>query len=199
LRKRGEMAGKTSSLAKIVGDIGDLETFVANDEFLAVVNQEPPKQFIKDHPMAKGVKFIPIDKVELMLTKIFQSWYTEVLKTGQLLNSIEVTVRLHYKHPVTKEWLHQDGVGASPIQVDKGENASNLSAIKNNAIMLALPAAKSYATKDAAENIGKVFGRDLNRKDTMAFTPSYSTRQGKTLMTKQKNAIREKLNADIKG
>lgn len=187
------------SLAKIVGDIGELDTFVANDEFLAVVNQEPPTRFIKDHPMATGVKFIPIDKVELMLTKVFQSWYVEVLKTGQLLNSIEVTVRLYYKHPITQEWLHQDGVGASPIQVDKGENASNLSAIKNNAIMLALPAAKSYATKDAAENIGKVFGRDLNRKDTMAFSPSYSTRQGKTLMTKQKNAIREKLHANTQG
>lgn len=188
---------KTKSLAKIVGDISELETFISNDEFLSVVNQEPPKQFIKEHPIAKGVKYLPIDKVELMLTKIFQTWYVEVLKTGQLLNSIEVTIRLHYKHPISNEWLHQDGVGASPIQVDKGENASNLSAIKNNAIMLALPAAKSFATKDAAENIGKVFGRDINRKDTMAFIPSYSTRQGKTLMTKQKNAIKEKLNENL--
>lgn len=183
------------SLAKIVGDISDLETFVANDEFLQIVNQNPPAKFIKEHPLAKDVNYLPIDKVELMLTKVFQSWYVEVLKTGQLLNSIEVTVRLFYKHPITQEWLHQDGVGASPIQVDKGETASNLAAIKNNAIMLALPAAKSYAIKDAAENIGKVFGRDLNRKDTMAFTASYATRQGKTLATKQKNAIKERLNA----
>lgn len=181
------------SLAKIVGDIGELDTFLANDEFLSVVNQEPPKRFLQDHPIAKGVKYIPIDKVELMLTKVFQTWYVEVLKTGQLLNSIEVTVRLYYKHPITQEWLHQDGVGASPIQVDQGQNASNLSAIKHNAIMLALPAAKSYAIKDAAENIGKVFGRDINRKDTMAFTPSYSTKQGKTLMTKQKKALKAKL------
>lgn len=183
------------SLARIVGDIGDIESFVANDEFLQIVNQEPPAKFIKDHPMASGVKYIPIDKIELMLTKIFQSWYVEVLKTGQILNSIEVTIRLFYKHPVSQEWLHQDGVGAVPIQVDKGENASNLAAIKNNAIMLALPAAKSYAIKDAAENIGKVFGRDLNRKDTMAFSVSYATRQGKTLATKQKNAIKEQLDA----
>lgn len=187
----------TKSLAKIVGDIGELSEFVANDEFLAVVNQEPPKAFIKDHPLAKGVKYIPIDKVEMMLTKIFQTWYVDVLKTGQLLNSVEVTIRLHYKHPITQEWLHQDGVGASPIQVDKGENASNLSAIKNNAIMLALPAAKSFAIKDAAENIGKVFGRDLNRKDTMAFSPSYATQQGKVLRTKQKEAIKKKLEARL--
>lgn len=185
------------SLAKIVGDIGDLETFVANDEFLKVVNQEPPKQFIKDHPMAKGVRYIPIDKVEMMLTKIFQQWRVEILGSGQLLNAVYVNVRLHYKHPINGDWTFQDGTGAMAIQTDKGENASNMGAIKSNAIMLALPAAKSYAIKDAAENIGKVFGRDLNRKDTMAFVPSYSTQQGKVLATKQKNAIKEKLRESL--
>lgn len=184
----------TKSLAKIVGDISDLETFVANDEFLAVVNQEPPKQFIKNHPMASGVKYIPIDKIEMMLTKVFQQWRVEIRDSGQLLNSIFVNVRLHYLHPISGEWTFQDGTGAMAIQVDKGENASNLSAVKSNAIMLALPAAKSYAIKDAAENIGKVFGRDINRKDTMAFNPSYATQQGKVLSTKQKKqAIKDSL------
>lgn len=181
------------SLAKIVGDIGDLETFVANDEFLMIVNQEPPKQFIKDHPIAENVKYIPIDKIEMMLTKIFQQWYPEVLKTGQLLNAIEVTVRLHYLHPISKVWQFADGVGAIAIQTDSGKTAADLGAIKSNAVMLALPAAKSFAIKDAAEHIGKVFGRDLNRKDTIAFSPSYSTQQGKTLLTKQRNAVKESL------
>lgn len=185
------------SLAKIVGDISDLETFVANDEFLAVVNQAPPPQWVKDHPLAKGVKFIPIEKIEMMLTKIFQQWRVEILDSGQLLNAIYVNVRVHYKHPITGEWTFQDGTGAMAIQVEKGENASNLSAVKSNAVMLALPAAKSFAIKDAAEHIGKVFGRDLNRKDTMAFVPSYGTAQGKILRTKQKNAIKEKLRENI--
>jgi hypothetical protein len=183
------------SLARIVGDISDLETFVANDEFLTVVNQQPPQSFVKDHPMAKGVKYIPIEKIEMMLSKIFQQWRVEILDSGQLLNAVYMNVRVHYKHPITGEWTFQDGTGAMQIQVDKGENASNLSAVKSNAIMLALPAAKSYAIKDAAEHIGRVFGRDLNRKDTMAFTASYATQQGKTLSTKQKKAaILEKLN-----
>ena len=183
------------SLAKIVGDISDLDTFIANDEYLTIVNQDPPKAFVKDHPMSSGVKYIPIDKVEMMLTKIYQHWYVEVLREGQLLNSVYVAVRLHYKHPVSGQMEYQDGVGAMQIQVDKGKDASELAAIKANAIMLALPAAKSFAIKDAAEHIGKVFGRDLNRKDTLAFTPSYATIQGKTIATKKKN-IREKLNAD---
>lgn len=191
------MANK--SLAKIVGDISDLTSFIAGDEFLQIVNQQPPQRFIQEHPIAKGVRYIPIDKIEMMLTKIFQEWNVEILREGQLLNSVYVTVRLHYKHPVTGQTTYQDGVGAMQIQVDKGENASNLGAIKANAIMLGLPAAKSYAIKDAAENIGKVFGRDLNRKDTMAFTPSYATQQGKTLKTKQKNAIKEALRENTEG
>lgn len=184
---------QSKSLAKIVGDIGDLDTFVANDEFLTVVNQEPPKQFVKDHPLAKGVKYIPIDKVEMMLTKIFQQWRVEIMDSGQLFNSVYVNIRLHYMHPINKEWTFQDGTGAVSVQTDAGKTAADLSAIKTNAVMLALPAAKSYATKDAAENIGKVFGRDINRKDTMAFKPSYATQQGKVIATKQKNKVKEKL------
>ncbi len=163
----------TKELAKII-DSKKLKTFTELDNFLEFINQDPPKQWVKEHPYAKGVKYIPIDKVELMLDKIFQVWHVEILDTGQLLNSIFVNVRVHYKHPITGEMEHQDGTGAMAIQVDKGKNASDLGAIKSNAIMLALPSAKSYAIKDAVEHIGKIFGRDLNRKDTIAFTPSYN-------------------------
>lgn len=160
-------------LAKLI-DSQELHQFKQMDDYLEIVNQEPPRGLVKDHPTASGVKYIPIDKIELMLTKIFQEWYVEIKETKQLLNSLSVTVRLHYKVPVTGEWRFQDGVGAVPIQVDKGKNASDLSAIKSNAIMLGLPSAESYAVKDAAEKIGSVFGGNLNRKDTIAFTPSYS-------------------------
>jgi hypothetical protein len=39
--------------------------------------------------------------------------------------------------------------------------------------MKALPSAESYALKDAAEKIGDLFGRNLNRKDTIAFSGRY--------------------------
>lgn len=163
-----------NKLVNIV-DGDKLVEFQSKDKFLEFINSPPPPQFVKEHPMIAGVKFIPIDKIELMLDKIFQVWRVEILDSGQLLNSIYVTVRLHYKHPVTGEMEKQDGIGAMAIQTDKGKNASELQWIKSDAIMKGLPAAKSYAIKDAAEHIGKLFGRDLNRKDTMAFTASYGT------------------------
>lgn len=182
-----------SDLVLLKETMGDIKEFVRQDDFLKVLNSEPPPQFIKEHPIAKGVKYVPIDKVELMLDKIFQQWYPEVLKTGQLLNAIEVTIRLHYFHPVTKEWQFSDGVGAVAIQTDAGKSAADLAAVKSNAIMLALPAAKSFAIKDAAEHLGKLFGRDLNRKDTMAFTPSYGTDEVKEGLEAKKQELRDRL------
>jgi ABC-type transporter lipoprotein component MlaA len=34
---------------------------------------------------------------------------------------------------------------------------------------MALPIAKTFAIKDATGHLGKIFGRDLNRKDTIPF------------------------------
>jgi len=163
---------KDNQLISIAGD--KLPQFKELDQLSEFLNQDPPEQWLKDHPFAKGVKYLPIDKIELMLTKIFQEWRVEVQREGQLLNSIYCTVRLYYLHPTTRKMVWQDGVGAVAIQVDQGKNASDLGAIKSNAIMLGLPAAESYAIKDAAEKIGKIFGADINRKDVVDFSPSYA-------------------------
>jgi hypothetical protein len=172
-----------SDLVLLKESTGDIQDFIKNSDFLKIVNSNPPQAFVKDHPIAKGVKYVPIDKVELMLDTIFQQWYPEVLKTGQLLNAIEVTVRVQFV----------DGVGAVAIQTDQGKSAADLAAVKSNAVMLALPAAKSYAIKDAVEHIGKLFGRDLNRKDTMAFSPSQGTEEAKAEIADKKQELRDRL------
>lgn len=166
-----EIQESQTSLSEIHFDPKSAHTI---DQLNGLLNKQPPASWVKKHPFAKGVDYIPIDKVEMLLTKIFQQWRCEVISVSQLFNSISVHVRLHYLHPVTGQWMYHDGVGAVGVQTDAGSGASNLSSIKQNAVMLALPAAKSYALKDAAELIGVIFGSNLNRKDTMAFTPSYS-------------------------
>ena len=65
--------------------------------------------------------------------------------------------------------LWQDGVGAAPLQTDKGAGAIDFNKIKNDAVMKAAPAAESYAVKDATEKIGKLFGKDLNRADKILY------------------------------
>ena len=146
------------------------------DAFLKVLNQNPPTKWIKKHPMG-GYEYIPIEIIENTLTQLFQEWSVEVKQVQQILNSVAVTVRVHYKDPLTGEMSFQDGVGAMPAQSDKGTILS-IGTVKSNAIQIGLPAAKSFAIKDAVEHIGKLFGRDIGRKNSLEFIPRYSNEDG---------------------
>lgn len=162
----------------------DPEMAFKNDQLNLLLNQPPPVKWLRNHPTATKKDditgqyvpcvYIPIEKVEFLLTKIFQTWEVEVLREGVMFQSVYVTVRLKVRNPLTGAWITHDGVGAVAVQTDKGKPASALEFVKSNAIMIGLPAAKSYATKDAAENLGKLFGKDLNRKDTLPFAGAYS-------------------------
>jgi len=145
-----------------------------NDQLNLLLNQPTPEKWIKDHPFAKNVKYIPIDKVEFLLTRIFQEWKVEIISYSALFNSVSCHIRLHYKNPISAEWSYHDGVGAVGVQTDAGKSAADLGAIKQDAVMKALPAAESYAIKDAAEKLGILFGKNLNRKDTIGFAGAYS-------------------------
>jgi len=165
-----------------------------NDQLKTLLNQQPPSNWTKDHPMARGVKYLPIGRVEFMLDKIFQEWRVEVLSYSALFNSVSCHVRIHFRNPVTGEMTSHDGVGAMAVQTDKGESAANLAAIKSDAVMKALPAAKSYAIKNACAHIGVLFGRDLNRDDLGEFKGAYSTNENDK--TKERARLIEWLKSD---
>ena len=149
-----------------------------NDQFNLLLNQPPHASWVKKFPKEMGIpgggEYLPIDKVDFLLTYIFQDWHPEVMSVQMLLNSVAVHVRLHYKNPLTGEWSFKDGVGACPVQVDQGASPVDLNKIKSRGVQIALPIAKSTAIKDAAEELGALFGRDLNRKDIIAFAGAYS-------------------------
>ncbi len=148
---------------------GDVDLKWQQNELNKLLNEEPPKAWLKDHPMAKNVKYIPIERVEYMLTRIFKKWNVEVRQVQVIANSVVVTVRLFYQDVLSNDLLWQDGIGAAPIQTDKGAGAMDWNATKNDAVMKAAPAAESYAVKDAAEKIGKLFGKDMNRADKIMY------------------------------
>lgn len=165
----------------------DPEKAFKNDQYKIKLNQRPPNKWLKPHPMAKvknengesvPARYLPIDKVEFMLDMIFQDWKVEILREGVMFNSVYVTIRLHYLHPVKNEWLFHDGAGAQVLQTDAG-HTGDMAFIKSSAVQMALPSAISYAIKDATEHLGKLFGRDVNRLANMEFTGAYSG-NGKT-------------------
>lgn len=154
----------------------NIQVAFKNDKLTALLNQPPHQSWLKKHPMTKG-DYLPIDKVEFLLSRIFQKWYVQVLNYQVIFQSVAVHVRLHYYNAYTEpgEWQYQDGLGACPVQTDAGKSAADLAAIKNAAVQMALPAAESYAIKDAAEKLGSLFGKDLNRKDTVMFAGAFDS------------------------
>jgi hypothetical protein len=160
----------------------DTELKIAQNELNVLLNAPPAPVWLKEHPFAKVVKiiegkkvsvpakYIPIERIEWLLTRIFIRWYVEI-KTVQLIaNSISVTVRLYYQDVVTKEMLWQDGIGAVALQTDQGAGAIEFDKIKSSAVQMAAPSAETYAVKDAAEKIGKLFGKDINRAIQIDYT-----------------------------
>jgi hypothetical protein len=140
-----------------------------NDQLNLLLNQEPKKEWVKEHPFVKGHKYIPIDKVEFMLRKIFKKYSIEITGQGTSFNGVWVTVRVHYFHPTEATMMYHDGIGAVQLQTAKGTSPADLQNINNGALSMAYPIAKTLAIKDACDHFGKLFGCDLNRKDTMAF------------------------------
>ncbi len=160
-------ATHTTPIISIESIVKDFEDARMNDRLNALLNLEPPASWIKDHPFARDVKYLPIDKVEYLLLKIFGGYQWRVIEYKQIFNSVSVHGRLSVHHPGTGDIIEMDGLGAVGVQLDAGSSGSDMSKIKHDAIMKALPAAESYAKKDAAEHLGKIFGKDLSRRDTV--------------------------------
>lgn len=158
---------------------GDLGLKKEQNDINVLLNQPPAPSWIKEHPFAKGIKYIPIERIEYLLTRLFLQWRVEVKTIQIIANSVVVSIRLHYQNIQNDEWSWQDGIGAMPIQVNKGKGAMDWNETKSDAVMKAAPAAESYAIKDAAEKIGKLFGKDLNRKDEIGYDSLIGTIQNK--------------------
>ena len=148
---------------------GDIELKGRQNDLNRLLNYPPPAAWLKTHPSSKNVKYIPIERIEYLLTKLFIRWNVEIKQVMTIANSVVVTIRLYYQDVTSDEMLWQDGIGASPIQTDKGAGAMDWNHTKNDAVMKAAPAAESYAVKDAAEKIGKLFGKDMNRADKIMY------------------------------
>lgn len=137
-------------------------------QFQVLVNEEPKPEWIKRHPQT-GDPYIPIERIEWLLINVIMRYRVEIIDHKQIANSVSVHIRLHYFDPVFGDWTYHDGLGAAPLQTDKGAGAIEWDKIKAHAVQIGAPAAESYAIKDAAEKIGKLFGKDLNRKEQISY------------------------------
>lgn len=148
---------------------GNLPAKTEQNKLNVLLNRDPSEKWLKKHPLAAKVRYMPIEIVEWLLTRLFLKWNVEIKSTQVIANSVVVTVRLHYQDILSDEMLWQDGIGAAPIQTKSGAAATDWNEVLTDAVMKAAPAAESYAVKDAAEKIGKIFGKDMNRADKLVY------------------------------
>lgn len=124
------------------------------NELQKLLEKEPAKEWLKDHPTAKNekgeaVKYLPIERIDFLLRSIYAGHWVEVIDTNLTQFSIQITVRLFIVNPETGRVEHSDGVGAASSKLG---------------IEAAAPIAESLAKKNAAKKLGKIFGRDISRE-----------------------------------
>lgn len=160
---------KTAKLPALKDLYNDKVEVRKNQELNMILNADPKPEWKKKHPFISDYWYIPVERQEWLMTMIYGKWTIEVKNVQLIANSVTVTVRVHYLDPVTgnMEWV--DGVGATPIQTDKEAGAIDFNKMKSSAIQMSAPSAKTYAFKDAVETLGKIFGKDLNRKDLISY------------------------------
>ena len=130
--------------------------------FKTMVNVSPKQDWLGDN---RGVKYLPIQRVEALLDSVCGDWHVEVKSLELIANSMVCTARLHYWNPAKGEWTWTDGIGAAPVNTNKGAEATDFAQIKHDSVQKAAPAAKAYAVKNAAQTIGRIFGRNVNRQE----------------------------------
>lgn len=156
----------------------DLDLGQKIETFNQLMNTAPKAEWIKKHPLVKKkgqpIDYMPVRVARNLLRSIYPQSKIEILKSQVVFNSVEVTVRVHYVHPVSGEWLFVDGIGAAPLQTDKGAKSMDAMSMKADAVQKASPSAKSYALKDALGELGEIFGSGLNDDTEMDFEPVYA-------------------------
>jgi len=157
------------------------------DQLSHYLNQQPPASWVKVHPYINGYKYLPIEKIEYLLKKLFKKFRIEILREGTAFNGVYVVIRLWYRDLLTGEMDFHDGIGAIQLQTAKGTSPADLANINNGALSMAFPLAETIAIKDAADKLGDIFGANLNRKDVLAF--QMDTKLAEMVRTKEEDRM----------
>lgn len=137
-------------------------------QYRELINKDPRASWVKVNKYSDNAKYLPIRIVEELLGEMFPAW--EAVQVGQpqiLGNSIVISVNLRVFHPIMGQWLQYPGIGAVPIELEKGADPTDFTKVKPKAIHKNAPAALSFAINNAAKKLGRLFGSHLNSNETM--------------------------------
>lgn len=172
-------------------------------QFLMVLNSEPPKDEIKINENVKGKpRYLPISFVQMKLDEIFFGlWKTDKFNFLTIANEMVGWIELTVFHPVLNEWITRTGSAGVLIRQKEGADLTDVSQKIKNGLTMDFPHLEAMCLLSAAKKFGKIFGRDLNRKFEDEYNPNWNEDLfiPKPIAQKLKDLIIEKgLNAKVK-
>lgn len=167
------------------------ENFHMLENFVNALNQQPNPAEIKVNEAAGNSKYIPISHVEMELDERFMGlWETENFKWSVIANEIVGSIDLRVYHPIARVWIRRTGAAAAMIQQKKDSDITDISAKFKNTLVKDFPHLEAECIKSAAKKLGKMFGRDLNRKHDDEYHSIYSEQAE---ISEDMETIKEKL------
>ena len=125
----------------------------AIERFQKTIQVDPPKQELKI--INDDKQYLPISFVQMKLDELFYGlWKTKNFTHTVVSREIVATIEIEFFHPVARVWLTRTGAAATDILLNP----------QGNNLKLDFPSLKSECEKNAAKEIAKIFGRDLNRE-----------------------------------
>lgn len=118
---------------------------MTEQEYIDYISREPLESMIRK---GNGYLYIPksiLQKELLLLYKGHTKW--EMLRDSITKNGLWGTGILHYKHPVTNEWLFVTGTASLPHE---------------KKLRLGFPSLEAHCMINACKKIGVWFGQTLN-------------------------------------
>lgn len=142
-------------------------------DFQRRLNAEPDPREFQDTPDGKA-KTLPISFVQMTLDEIYLGqWEVSEPSFQQIFNEVVGCAVLTVIHPVTDRPIRRTGWASVVITQDKDAAMAEFNTTKKkNALDLAFPKLGAEILKNAAQSLGKVFGRDINRKHKDVFKPA---------------------------
>lgn len=145
------------------------------EQFNQRLNENPPKDEVQTNAMANNSKYLPISFVQTKLDEIFLGMWSFKMDHVQVIaNEIIGYGTLELFNPVTGMKISRSGSAAVMIQQTKDSALTDYNAKIKNTLVKDFPHLQAECIKSAAKTLGKIFGRDLNRKHADDYSPEYS-------------------------
>jgi len=158
--------------------------------FLKTLNKPVTPGQIKVNKFANDSKYIPISFIETRLDQYFFGlWETVNFRTQVIVNEVVGSIDLRVKHPVTGDWITRTGAAGVPIQMKSGSGVTQVGEKIHNTLVKDYPHLKAMCVLNAVKSLGKMFGRDLNRKFEDDYQPLLRLPENDMITNKQAQYI----------